>query len=530
MADGRRALSPNELGFGILFDAINEAVIVADAATDRILLWNKAAERLFGYSSNEAFDMPVNDLVPAAYRERHRQGMQHYAQTGHGRLIDGQIPFEMPAITKDGREIRIEMTLSLVPMAPAGSRIVLAIIRDVTERQRAEQELRSRQQELESAYRQLGEQQVLMRAILEHLPAAVGYVGQDLVFRWVNPAYAALVGRSAEAMMRRSMQEVIPEVAAQLAPMLDRVRAEGRPVSTFGYRLMLPGPTGRRETFWDLSIVPIFDERRAIAGYLSLSLEVTEREQLERAKAQLQADRIRALEEADELKDQFISILSHELRTPINAITGFGSILDDEVVGPLEPQQHEYVQKMLKGADTLLSLIDDLLDMSRLHAGRFSLQEAPFNLGVEARLVLETLQPLAEQKSLRLRSEIPSLPDLTGDAGRIRQVLVNLVNNAVKFTPAGGAIVVRACDEGDRLRCEVSDTGIGIAPEDLPKLFKPFSQVDMSSTRKVGGTGLGLSISKALVEAHGGAIGVESTPGKGSTFWFTLPKRKGPKR
>lgn len=374
--------TPSDLGIGILFEAINEAVVVADAASDRILLWNPAAERLLGYTAAEATGMRVNDLVPQPYKERHLEGMRRYAETGHGRLVDGKIPFEMPALAKDGREVRVEMTLSPVPAKGASRSFVLAVMRDVTER--------------------------------------------------------------------------------------ERVRAE------------------------------------------------TER---------LQADRIRALEEAQALKDQFISILSHELRTPINAITGFGSLLEDEVAGPLTPTQHAYLGKMLKGADTLLSLINDLLDMSRIQAGRFSLQLSSFRLDEVVASVVDNLSPLAEQKQIRLHSQLPAgLPEIVGDAARITQVLLNLVSNALKFTAPGGEVAIRVSEAGEVLRCDVVDTGIGIAPEDLPKLFKPFSQVDMTSTRRVGGTGLGLSISKALVEAHGGQIGVESITDEGSTFWFTLPK------
>lgn len=294
--------------------------------------------------------------------------------------------------------------------------------------------------------------------------------------------------------------------------LLAQARRRGH-VEDLGWRTRKDGTR-----FWaDAVITAIFDAQGKLTGYAKVTRDLTELEHLQREK-------IEALQQADVLKDQFISILSHELRTPINSITGFGSILDDEVAGPLTEQQHEYLRKMLAGADTLLSLVNDLLDLSRIQAGRFHLSPQPYDFPMVVADALGSLHALAAPKHLRLINEVPrDLPPLIGDAQRIGQVLVNLVNNAIKFTPDGGTIRVRARVDGEDLRCEVEDTGIGIAEADLKKLFKPFTQVDMSSTRKAGGTGLGLTISKSLIEAHGGRIGVVSKPGSGSTFWFTLP-------
>lgn len=233
---------------------------------------------------------------------------------------------------------------------------------------------------------------------------------------------------------------------------------------------------------------------------------------------------VNALQETERLKDQFLGILSHELRTPINAISGFGSILQDGLAGALTDQQHEYLGKMLAGADALLLLVNDLLDMSRIRAGRFELRPEQMDFADAVHHVNGALAPLAERKRHALNTELSSdLPCLMADRQRIEQVLTNLVGNAIKYTPEGGHITVRARRDDDAVRCEVSDDGPGIAPQDLSRLFVPFMQLDMSDTRSAGGTGLGLSICKALVEAHGGRIGVESRPGSGSTFWFCLP-------
>ncbi len=238
--------------------------------------------------------------------------------------------------------------------------------------------------------------------------------------------------------------------------------------------------------------------------------------------ARLQAEKIEALERADLVKDQFLAIVSHELRTPINAITGFGSILQDEVAGALTEQQHAYLAKMLRGSDMLLLLVDDLLDMSRIQAGKFSLELGPLSCHKVAEKVAQMLQPLVEQRKQTLVLELLEQEvDLVADERRIGQVLFNLLHNATKFTPEGGRITLRSLVAGEYMRFEVEDTGPGVPESEVSRVFERFTQLDMSSTRPAGGAGLGLSISKALIEAHSGQIGISA--GSGAIVWFLLP-------
>ncbi|MFN3429781.1 MAG: sensor histidine kinase [Candidatus Sericytochromatia bacterium] len=232
---------------------------------------------------------------------------------------------------------------------------------------------------------------------------------------------------------------------------------------------------------------------------------------------------IERLHRADRVKDEFLSVISHELRTPLNFITGFASILDDELDGPLNPLQHLHLGKILSGSERMLHLVNDLLDFAKLQAGKFDLSPSPTAYAPLLEDVAASLRPLADHKhvAIEVDVDVPGEPNV--DETRVVQVLTNLVNNAIKFTAPGGRVRLAARVVGGEVLTEVTDTGVGIAETDIPKLFSRFKQLDMSATREASGTGLGLAISKALVEAHGGTIGVRSQRGEGSTFWFKLP-------
>jgi PAS domain S-box-containing protein len=283
------------------------------------------------------------------------------------------------------------------------------------------------------------------------------------------------------------------------------------------------------EYFWaDVTLTSMMDDSGQVMAFSKVTRDITEQKRLEdeREAARAAHQMVENLREIDLMKDQFLSILSHELRTPLNAILGFGSVLEDGLTGELTPMQHNYLRKMLGGAEILLALINDLLDISRMAAGKFWLEPHPMAFAPLASEVVDNLMTLAGQKQQQLRCFLASdLPMIEADARRVRQVLTNLINNAIKFAPNGSEIEVRATVQRDAVRVDVIDHGDGIAASDVQRLFQRFGQLDSSNTRRATGTGLGLSISKALVEAHGGEIGVDSEVGKGSRFWFTLPVR-----
>ncbi|MGE5708375.1 MAG: ATP-binding protein, partial [Bacteroidota bacterium] len=358
--------------------------------------------------------------------------------------------------------------------------------------------------------RHLRESESKFRTLTEMAPLAI-FIEREGRFRYLNPTLEELSGYREEELCRM-------DVASLLHP----EERGGYPFSGLA-EVRILRKDGRLR--WGILCLQglRFEGKRAILGTI---YDITERKRAEEERATLQRkeERITALEEADRLKNEFLSVISHELRTPLNSITGFTSLLDDEVGGQLNETQHQYLRRILEGSERMLSLINDLLDLARMQAGKFDFDFAlvPYPPLLEEAIAF--IEPLANQKRLLIEREIEVSVPLCLDGNRIEQLLINLLSNAVKFTPKGGWIRVKAWIEGRQCITEVSDSGIGIAPEDLQKLFAPFTQLDMGMTRKSGGTGLGLSISKKIVEAHDGTISVSSSgPGKGSTFRFTLP-------
>ncbi len=309
---------------------------------------------------------------------------------------------------------------------------------------------------------------------------------------------------------------VHPDDLPRLAAASEAAEREGRDF-VVTYRVVTEGCT--REVESRGQVIRGSDGRPLrIAGTVQ---DVTERMDAERA-IRTSHERLVAL---DRLKDDFVSSVSHELRTPLTSVKGYLEFLADELGGPLSPSQHGYVANARAGAARLERLVDDLLDFALLEAGEFRLEAAPTDVAAVARRVLGILGAQASERNVSLTLEGDELSRLpVVDEARVEQVLINLVGNALKFTPVGGHVVVRItlAHSASALRIEVADNGPGLPPEAQARLFEKFYRLHRAGD-VVTGTGLGLAIAKHLVEAHGGAIGVDSVLGAGSTFWFLLP-------
>jgi signal transduction histidine kinase len=236
----------------------------------------------------------------------------------------------------------------------------------------------------------------------------------------------------------------------------------------------------------------------------------------------------RELEVANQHKSAFLASMSHELRTPLNAIIGFSEVLIARLFGELNPKQDDYLKDIHTSGKHLLSLINDVLDLSKVEAGRMDLEISTFDLPVALGDAMSLVRERALNHGITLSLDAaPELGTIDADERKFKQILLNLLSNAVKFTPDGGRIDVLANKEADGVRVAVRDTGIGIAPEDQAAVFEEFRQVGNDYASKQEGTGLGLALTRRFVELHGGRIWLESAPGAGSTFFFTIPEQPG---
>ncbi|SFL38841.1 PAS domain S-box protein [Methylorubrum salsuginis] len=482
--------------------------IIATDPDGRITVFNPAAERMLGYAASEV----VGRATPMLFHDEAQIGERARrlsAELGE-RIEPGPDTFLAPARqgrptvdewiyrTKDGRRLPVLLSVSEMRSEVGGRLGYLGIALDLSERDRHAAEMRAANAGTWSYDIATGRVRLSAECARQHgLPDAE--TDLDVAAGWRPLAH--------------------PDDAAQVLADLNAAIETGGSYTT---EFRVPLADGR--TRWLTAIGRVEPGHAAGTGrVIGLTLDVTARKEAEHALVEAR----REAERANRAKGEFLAAMSHEIRTPLNAILGYtGLMLDGGRLGPAERRQAELVRSA--GA-ALLTVVNDILDISRIEAGAVTLSPHPFSPAALAAQCLALVAVLAEPKGLALRLETaPDLPEpLLGDEARLRQVLLNLLNNAVKFTQAGAVTLsIRRDDDpiegGEGLSFGVRDTGIGIPRDKRDRLFKRFSQVDGSVEREYGGTGLGLAISKALVEMMGGEIGVESTPGVGSTFWFTL--------
>lgn len=376
-------------------------------------------------------------------------------------------------------------------------------------------ELSAAHEDLTRAHQNLKSGNVRLRLILDSQPECVMLIGADASVLEINPAGVRLL-------QARGAAEVLGRKVTDFVAIERRKEIEGINAAIFqgqsrNAEFEIIGREGRRRWVHARNCA-LRDCDGRIVAHLAVVIDMTDGKQnesdLKRAKE--------VAEDANRAKSEFLAMISHEIRTPMNGVLGFTKLLLDS---PLSTEQRDFAQTIAVSGQALLSVINDVLDFSKIEAGKLKIEEIPYDLESALMSVIELVFVGAQEKGVEIAAHYPAdFPrQFQGDPGRVRQVMLNLIGNAVKFTDTGHVFVQLRSVPGSRLKISVTDTGIGIPWEIQPKLFQEFAQADVSTTRRFGGTGLGLVISKRLVEMMGGEIGFESTPGIGSTFWFTLP-------
>jgi PAS domain S-box-containing protein len=350
------------------------------------------------------------------------------------------------------------------------------------------------------------------KVILNALSELVVFVDPDLKIVWANKAFLDYIGLKLEDLAGHEYKNFLMMHAEDSCKSFIRKALESG-TEELGE---VNTPDGRT---WLICATIIWGEDGKINGVLQTGLDITAHKRSEERLLQAKLE----AEAANRTKSEFLANISHELRTPLNSIIGFSDILLDRIFGDLNKKQLRYVNNISTSGKHLLELINEILDLSKVEAGKMELHYSEFSINSVFEEVKVAFTPLAQQKSLEITFDVESVTTLEADRNRIIQVLNNLVSNAIKFTPRGGKIFVRCRKSGSRALISVVDTGIGISPEEQRKIFQPFTQIDGSSSREYCGTGLGLSLVKKIVNMHQGEIWVESDIGKGSTFILSIP-------
>ncbi|MEO7190590.1 MAG: PAS domain S-box protein [Vicinamibacterales bacterium] len=489
----RRRLERVAQHFAAIVASSDDAIISKDL-DGTVVSWNPAAERLFGYTASEMIGQSIRVIIPSD-----RQGEEGHVlgSVKRGETVDH---FETIRRRKDGSLIPISLTVS--PIRTPGGELIGAskIARDLSRIKRAQSDA------------------VHLAAIVDSSDDAI--VSKDLnsiVTSW-NGAAERMFGYTAAEMVSQSIRKIIPQDRQQEEDtVLSRIRSGQRVEHFETIRQRKDGTL----VPVSLTVSPIRDENGTILGASKIARDISDRERAEHERQRLLA----IARNASRLKDDFLATLSHELRTPLNAIVGYVRMLQSDLL--TGDKRRRAMDTISRNVTSLTQIVEDVLDVSRIVAGKLRLDVQSVDLGPIVVTALETVRPAADAKGVQLTTIIdPRTPSVSGDPERLQQILWNILSNAVKFTGRGGKVQTRLEQVNSSIEITVSDTGIGIPPEFLPHVFDRFRQADSGIDRASGGLGLGLAIARHLVELQGGRIFADSEgAGKGSSFRVELPRR-----
>ena len=496
-----------------IVDSSSDAII--GMALDGVITsWNRAAERLYGYSAAEVLGQRVQLLIPPERVEEERRMLAELTQ---GQAVP---PFETVRRARDGRLLTVSISVSAILDEAGRVEGCAKIVRDLSSHRQVESQLRESRAVLDGALR---DNESLLRTLHTHFIVSIADAAGTITE--VNDRFCHISGYSRDELIGQNHRIINSGVQPPAFwQQLWRTISAGQ-----AWRGEICNRARDGSLYWvDSVISPFVDAEGRVQKYISIRTDITAAKQAEGAR--LEAERLEAenrqILEANRLKSLFLANMSHELRTPLNAVIGFADLLRTRAVDPASPRHDQFLGHIASSGRHLLQLINDVLDLSKVESGKLDFFAEPLELQPVVADVVAVLAQAWERKAITVEVDIdPTLGPLELDPARLRQVLFNYLSNAIKFTPEGGRVVVRARGEGPlHFRLEVQDNGPGIAAADLPRLFVEFQQLDGGYSKQHAGTGLGLALTRRLVRAQGGNVGVRSTPGVGSSFHLVLPR------
>ncbi len=479
-----------------LYENAPDMMAVVDLVSGNILECNQTLADVIGRSKEEITGRSFLELYAPESIEAAQQTSSTFVETGQ------IIRQERTLCRADGSTI--EVLLQATPMRDETGKIVASrsTWRDVTKQKEAE--------------RALAAQEALYRTLIEAAPQIIWVADADGQIALLNKAWHDFSGRTAEESLGTRWAEALhPEDLPDVLAKWERAYMHGE---TYSGECRFRAKDGSYQTFIFIG-APVRDESGQIINWVGINTDIADRVEAEMALQEAKD----AAEHANRAKSEFLATMSHELRTPLNAVIGFSEILRDEILGTINDEQKELILDIHTSGNHLLAMINDILDLSKIEAGKMELQLEDFSVKEAVTEVNAIVTALASKKQIQLSLEFNQEISIKADKIKFKQILYNLLSNAIKFTDEGGEVTTQFEISNSALLGSVTDTGVGISPQDREKLFQPFTQLDASRTRAHSGTGLGLALTNRLIELHGGRIWVESEVDKGSTFFFTFP-------